>query len=356
MNSGGLSLLKQSDRFRWIILKLVGHVVRVRCVDHKTFEGLLHDAAASSGGVSVELRHVRQVGASVLIKHQEALALSSQEIESIDAVNVHWLMDKSVRHSRRGFNTDTGISRAPGFEQPRELVAWTDDSGALDVNLEDLGFEQGSSWDQFATAKEQWGFQSTYDENLYTTRLDKGSSTYKQKAAEAERIAHEIMNAQTANPHVAEERGQESEVLKRMDDADRYSDVIRDEAEFASSPSPQTTPSASAVPRKPQETLSEASARVASEAEEARKAKLRADAAEFNPFEQMSFLTSAVKPTTSYPTTPPSSPLMAPPYHGSPSGYPHPQMSSPMYYQPTYYGSPAAYLPPHPYPTSPPSY
>ena len=347
MSSTSSNFLKQHDRFRWMILKLVGHYVRVRCVDHRVFEGLLHNAVPSASGVSVELRHAREAGASVLSKHIDDVQLKSGEIEGIDAINIGWMMDKTVRHSRKNFNTDTGISKAPGFEGHRELVAWTDDGSNADLGLDELEGDAANQWDQFETAKKLWGFESTYDENLYTTRLDKASDLYKTKAAEAERIAAEIMSQQTANPHVAEERGQETEELKQMDDADRYSDVIRDDPHAASTSSQPPASDADSTPAP-----SDASSAEADAAD--KNNKLRADAAEFNPFEQMSFLSSAVKnaPASFIPTSPTSSPMM--PYHMSPvsPSYPHPQMSS-MYYQPPYYGSPPSFMS---YPTSPSSY
>jgi PAB1-binding protein PBP1 len=38
--------------------------------------------------------------------------------------------------------------------------------------LEETG---GSRWDQFEVNKRKFGVESTFDENLYTTRLDKGT-------------------------------------------------------------------------------------------------------------------------------------------------------------------------------------
>ena len=52
---------------------------------------------------------------------------------------------------------------------------------------------RGGTWDQFATNERQFGVRTSYDEDLYTTKLDKAKS--KMSAAEADRIAAEIERA-----------------------------------------------------------------------------------------------------------------------------------------------------------------
>lgn len=49
--------------------------------------------------------------------------------------------------------------------------------------------------------------KSDYDENIYTTTIDRTNPLYKQRLANAERIAREIESSSTTNAHIAEERG-----------------------------------------------------------------------------------------------------------------------------------------------------
>lgn len=49
------------------------------------------------------------------------------------------------------------------------------------------------AWDQFETNRRLFGTESTWDENLYTTKLDKSDPDYKKKEREADRLAAEIM-------------------------------------------------------------------------------------------------------------------------------------------------------------------
>lgn len=70
--------------------------------------------------------------------------------------------------------------------------------------------------------------KTSYQEELYTTALDRGAKGYAQRAAEASRLAAEI-EGRTAdgNIHLAEERGQMHTGSEEMDEEDRYSSVIR---------------------------------------------------------------------------------------------------------------------------------
>ncbi len=54
--------------------------------------------------------------------------------------------------------------------------------------------------------KALYNVETTYDETVYTTRLDRDRCGISE--AEAARIAHEIERGNTNNPHLQEERGQ----------------------------------------------------------------------------------------------------------------------------------------------------
>ena len=75
--------------------------------------------------------------------------------------------------------------------------------------LEDMALDETSyrGWDQFAVNSKMYGVESSFDEAIYTTTLDKRGS--KISESEAARIAREIERGQMAptNRHLAEERG-----------------------------------------------------------------------------------------------------------------------------------------------------
>lgn len=65
----------------------------------------------------------------------------------------------------------------------------------------------GESWDQFQANEQKFGLKSDYNENIYTTTIDKSNPLYKQREAEAERIVQEMEGASGDNSMLKEEGG-----------------------------------------------------------------------------------------------------------------------------------------------------
>ena len=74
-------------------------------------------------------------------------------------------------------------------------------AGSLESSRDSAG-----PWDQFAVNEKQFGLTTDYDENIYTTKIDKSHPNHKQRVADAEKKAREIERSSTTNAHVAEER------------------------------------------------------------------------------------------------------------------------------------------------------
>jgi hypothetical protein len=87
--------------------------------------------------------------------------------------------------------------------------------GALDGSIGD--------WDQFSANERKFNVKASFDENLYTTKLDV-SNIDMAKIAEAERIAREIEGTASSNIHIAEERNQA--IQTDFDEEDLYSGVL----------------------------------------------------------------------------------------------------------------------------------
>jgi len=131
------------------------------------------------------------------------------------------------------FQTDVDISGNTSRGE-RPLQRWVPDA----PNDADFSLESGAGgagWDQFATNNQLFGAESTYDENLYTTTIDRSDPAYKIREAEAARIAREIEGATSTNAHVREERGQVLE-NEGEDEEEKYSGVRRDDRSFPSLP------------------------------------------------------------------------------------------------------------------------
>ncbi|KAI1817648.1 hypothetical protein GGS20DRAFT_582368 [Poronia punctata] len=103
------------------------------------------------------------------------------------------------------FRTDAAISSSrAGRERP--LQPWVAPAGSegADMTLEKP--LTGRTWDQFAANERQFGITSTYDENIYTTPINKAHPQYKERLARAEKAAKEIEGSAALTAHHAEER------------------------------------------------------------------------------------------------------------------------------------------------------
>ncbi|KAI0181277.1 hypothetical protein GGR52DRAFT_577836 [Hypoxylon sp. FL1284] len=134
----------------------------------------------------------------------------------------------SATGSQSSFRTDSSIS-ASRANQNRVLQPWIgpSNSDGLELGLEKS--TSGGAWDQFAANEQQFGIKTTYDENIYTTQIDKSHPQYQERVAAAEKKAREIEASPASHSHVAEERvmdfagGDETGV----DEEDKYSGVKR---------------------------------------------------------------------------------------------------------------------------------
>jgi PAB1-binding protein PBP1 len=101
------------------------------------------------------------------------------------------------------FRTDADIAHKSAQRRDRELQAWhpgTDSSNATNpapyAQGDELTFGPGSnntSWDQFAVNEKLFGVKASFDEDVYTTKLDRSSADFKERERKAQKIANEII-------------------------------------------------------------------------------------------------------------------------------------------------------------------
>ncbi|KAJ4405413.1 poly(A)-binding protein binding protein [Neurospora sp. IMI 360204] len=132
---------------------------------------------------------------------------------------------KPTNGNRSSFRTDAAISNSR-FGNERTLHRWVPDStDGLDDSLEKTN--TSGTWDQFAANERLFGLKTDYDENIYTTTIDKSHPQYKERMAAAERKAREIERSAPVTAHVAEERVMDFQGGDDRDEEDKYSGVQR---------------------------------------------------------------------------------------------------------------------------------
>ena len=305
-----------------------GYVVEVTKRDGSVVEGVFEGTNGKGAKATATIRYAwtkRDAGSDARAqrkKPEENVTISFGDISCVRAKDVG-MSDLAVGPSRAHDDfTDGGISRG-ATGQNRELVAWAPEEGDLApaMTLEEeaaagQGAKRASSatwgkksgqWDQFSANKELFGVDTKFDESLYTTKLEKGKMGITE--AEAARIAYEIQNQVSDNPHMAEERGQRANA--DYDEEERYSSVL---------PSKPSAPKASAwgtgkIPssvaqhadKKPEEPKKE------EKPVDASKSKLNPNAASFSlNAKAAAFVPSFKKPAA--PQVPQSAPQMYPGY------------------------------------------
>ncbi|KAJ2229585.1 poly(A)-binding protein binding protein [Coemansia sp. RSA 1807] len=216
-------------RLLYLLAYLVGMQVKVTTTSGDVYHGVLCSINPTDAQ-SVVLRY-----AYIQNSGKAALPIDTLVIRGDDCLDISGEVgfgdDTGIDSLRTGFKTDTDISRTGGQSAARELHRWVPDESdslaLLDGGL-DSATAPGKSWDQFATNEQLFGLTTDFDEEIYTTKLDRTRADFKERERQAIRIAQEIQSAPFLNSHVAEER-QEMAVGDdgNMDEEDRYGAVLR---------------------------------------------------------------------------------------------------------------------------------
>ncbi|EST05555.1 Ataxin 2, SM domain protein [Kalmanozyma brasiliensis GHG001] len=244
------------DRITFLLVTLVGNPVTVTVKNGYKFFGIFSAANTEGGELSVALASAQQIlpakdkdAQPELGEFKATLLINYKDLETIEAAEVRMQEQaKEMREAREkeAFRTDTEISRPfDPLASGRTLQKWADDPDLDDLDnlssnklpawaspndagagLEDTSNSNaGKAWDQFAANEARFGIKSNYEENLYTTKLDRSGKDFRNREREADRIAREIMGQATNNPHLAEERGQADD--SGVNEEDKYGAVVR---------------------------------------------------------------------------------------------------------------------------------
>ncbi|KAL2832040.1 hypothetical protein BDW59DRAFT_114728 [Aspergillus cavernicola] len=233
------------DRLLFLFTSFIGLTATITTRNGDEFTGIFSSSSFEPSESSITLKMAQRQS-----KHGQNRANGVSEVaspfigsapEHSVAFNMNDVVDVSVLNvsttdvlakpngASTGFKTDTDISGNIAMRE-RTLKRW---EPATDVGT-DMSLEGAppstDRWDQFETNAKLFGATSSYDENLYTTSIDRSDPAYKQKEAQAARIAREIENSEIDNAHVREERGLQA--ADAGDEEDKYSGVHRDEKNF----------------------------------------------------------------------------------------------------------------------------
>ncbi|BGO89396.1 hypothetical protein NBRC10512_006312 [Rhodotorula toruloides] len=245
------------DRFCWLLLALVGQTVTVTLKGGTRARGILASSTPDSNDLSISLRQAVDLHAPPSTTPKPSLLINGRDLLEIEAADVALDLEgksdasaqaASSSRERDSFRTDTDISGAYLLGKERQLQAWGASSGggiedSVDGGiggLEDDGLGRstkgaagGRGWDQFAANERQFGLRTDYDDEIYTTKLDRSGADYKERERRAAQLEREIMKGGSAlanNAHVAEERGEQLPEIENEED--RYGAVIRGEGAY----------------------------------------------------------------------------------------------------------------------------
>lgn len=179
--------------------------------------------------IDIEIVHANEVTEPVVSKEKSPERVSEQAPEPQPGTTTETTIP--------AFKTDRDIAAGYQFKE-RELQRWVPDEDTPELTL-----ESGSTgtWDQFKVNEERFGVESSYDEHLYTTKINTQAKDYQDRLRRAERLAREIEGLASSDQHVLEERGVVVDD-SGLDEEDKYSGVIQDNVGGAPAPARAPVP------------------------------------------------------------------------------------------------------------------
>ncbi|SGY40249.1 BQ5605_C003g02341 [Microbotryum silenes-dioicae] len=230
-----------------LLLALVGSKVVVTTREGKRYIGILA-ASSPQHELSVNLRQAQQVDAqgdhipgeaakpNMLVASRDLVELYAHDV-ALDSRTSSFTANSSS--NREGFKTDLQVTGTSLGAREKKLQAWApsgpgEGGGGIEHSISGLSLEDdsasGKGWDQFATNERLYGTRTDYEEEIYTTKLDRTGADFRQREQRAAQLEREILKggggALANNTHMAEERGAAFDD-SNMNEEDRYSGVIR---------------------------------------------------------------------------------------------------------------------------------
>ncbi|KAI4386939.1 hypothetical protein MLD38_004812 [Melastoma candidum] len=230
------------DRLVYFSTCLIGHHVEAQVKNGSVYTGIFHAAnvdrdvgivlkmARLTKDTSTQLQNTR--ADSLSKSFSKTLIVPAKELVQIVAKDVSVTRDEISNEyqseKQEELLIDSYISRARPGDMERELKPWVpEDNDPHCPELENVFDDHWKrGWDQFEVNEALFGVKSTFNEELYTTKLERGPRM-RQLELEASRIAKEIEREDTRDLHLAEERGTNLPESVDIDEETRFSSVYR---------------------------------------------------------------------------------------------------------------------------------
>ncbi|KAL8646566.1 MAG: hypothetical protein Q9210_006062 [Variospora velana] len=236
----GLADKHARDRLLFLMAHFMGLSATVTVKNGEAFSGIFFGASLDGSDQAYLLKMVQKVRASDKTEpngspdtYGDFIGSGEDYAMSFDTKDVVHLavdgvtFDISERAQNGSFRTDADISGNLALRE-RNLQRWEPSTDTeIDLSLDG----KGGAWDQFQANEQRFGLKTDYDENIYTTSIDKSHPDYRRREAEALRIAQEIEGGISDNAHLREERGV-SHLEDVMNEEEKYSGVRRHAADY----------------------------------------------------------------------------------------------------------------------------
>lgn len=227
------------DRLVYLATCLIGHPVQVQVKNGSTYSGIFH-ANDKDFAIVLKMAHLLKEGSFKLHKFApdffidgltKTMVIPAKDLVHVTAKEValtgNQINDMLLEQSQ-DIPIDSYISQFNFVEVERELGRWApDEDDPQCPELENI-FDGtwNRHWDQFETNAALFGVKSTFDEELYTTKLERGPQM-RDLERKAVRIAKEMEGEETLDLHMAEERGIDTNGDFDIDEETKYSSVYR---------------------------------------------------------------------------------------------------------------------------------
>ena len=219
-----------TQRYYSLLLNSVGEMLKINFVSGDIIEGLLDsiDPFNNEYFIINNPRRLSRTGVPIFLKE------SKLKIFFKDISYINFELKHLFPPVKKNFETDIQISKRKAKKEKKEKKLVKYEINEKEENkyayqaLEDDIQNTNEKWDQFEINKKKYNVVSTYDENLYTTKLDKKKIT-KEQQDYADKIYNEIKNSSTneKNIHILEDRGIIDEKDGDYDEEEKYSSVIK---------------------------------------------------------------------------------------------------------------------------------